>query len=230
MIHSFDNNNNYRYTFIFKDNWLNNVNTKNQIFNNDIYKKYNAKIVAEGELLICTNVTKMDSFCKRIVAETYVEYLDILQKRDFSKEQWVYNILDGKAEQKNVLYKDNNLIIVPNFTWNGTDIKKLYLLAFPFDRALHTIRSLTGEHVGLLKQIRQQAFSIIEKKYNITSDLIKAFIHYTPSSFHLHVHFTLVSNLDVNSSVEYSHDLNNIIFNLEIKSDYYQTIIMNKRI
>ena len=41
---------------------------------------------------------------------------------------------------------------------------------------------------------------------------------------------SLISNTDANSSVEYSHDLNTVITNLKIKSDYYQSVMLNKRI
>ena len=58
---------------------------------------------------------------------------------------------------------------------------------------------------------------------------MKIYIHYNPSTYHLHIHF--VNNLfhNISSSVEYSHELNNVIFNLELDSDYYKKIVLNKR-
>ena len=56
------------------------------------------------------------------------------------------------------------------------------------------------------------------------------FLHYAPSTYHLHIHFTLISNIEVCSSIEYSHELNNLIEILKIKPNFYQTNVMNKRI
>lgn len=56
------------------------------------------------------------------------------------------------------------------------------------------------------------------------------FFHYTPSTFQLHIHFTNINNNSINSSVEYSHELGQVIFNLELDSDYYKKINLIKRI
>jgi len=219
-----------KYTFVVKSDWISNV-TKNELkFENDIFKKYSASISdVEGELIICNDLNKIDGFCKKIIQETYQEYLETMANRDFRKEQWVYNLLDGTAEHDKILYKDDSFLIAPNYTWNGEDPTKMYLLAFPTKRNLRSIRDLTYEHIDLLKNMKTKTLELIKILYGYDKEVIKMFFHYAPSTYHLHIHFALVSNSDVTSSVEYCHEISTVITNLEIKGDYYQSIIMNKR-
>lgn len=235
MLHSLNKDEGKKFTFISKEDWTNKIEYIHDgvIFVNDIYSKQLAKLSnLEGELIICNDINKLDGFCKKVINETYGEYLEIISKRDWGKEQWVYNILNGIAEQDKIIYKDEHIIITPNYTWDGINNLKMYLLVFPTDKSLHSLRDLNNTHIELLTHIKTKTLDIIKSIYGFNSDIIKMFIHYTPSTYHLHVHFVLVSNLDVNSSVEYSHDLNTVINILGIKSDYYQSesICIKKRI
>jgi len=237
---------NKKYTFIPNSNWNESIYLNECIYSNDIYSKYKSSINIEGELIICNDITKLDEFNTKIVQETYQEYLEIIKNRDLKKEQWVYNILDGKSENDKILYRDDKIVIIPNYTWNSPrfsniyekkiimedniDLSKMHILTFPLDKSLHTIRSLNNSHVSLLKHIKNKTLEIIKEIYNFDKDQIKIYFHYAPSTYHLHVHFTLITYTEINSSVEYSHELSNVIFNLENISDYYQKILMNKRI
>lgn len=235
MLHSFNKEEGKKYTFIYKEDWTNKIEYIHDgvIFVNDIYSKQHAKLTdLEGEIIICKDINKLDGFCKKLVNETYEEYLEIISKRDWTKEQWVYNILDGISEQNKIIYKDKHIVITPNYTWDGINILKMHLLVFPYDKNLHTIRHLNHTNIELLTHIKTKTLQIIKSTYGFDSDIVKMFIHYAPSTYHLHVHFVLVSNLDVNSSTEYSHDLDTVINILKIKSDYYQSdsIVIKKRI
>lgn len=235
MLHSTDKQENKKYTFIPENNWTNKLVCipDGVIFTNDVYEKKKAKITdLEGELIVCNDLNKLDGFCKKIIYETYDEYLTMISKRNFSKEQWVYNILDGISEQDKILYRDNLIVIASNYTWDGKDPLKMYLLVFPTDKTLHTLRDLNSSHIELLQHIKTKTINMINEIYGYEQNVIKMYIHYTPSTFHLHVHFVLVSNIETNSSVEYSHDLDMVINNLKIKSDYYQSndILIKKRI
>lgn len=205
-------------------------NKSESYFTNDIYEKYMTQLNISGEMIVCKNYKKQDAFCKKVISETYQEYLEYISKRDFRKDQWVYNILEGKAEQDRILHKDDLILIIPNYTWNYEDKTKMHILTFPFDRKLKTIRDLNSSHIPLLEHCKNKTLEIIKNIYDFDKDLIKIFLHYAPSTYHLHIHFVLVTNNDCCSSVEYSHELSTVIFNLSIKSDYYQTIVMNKRI
>jgi m7GpppX diphosphatase len=237
MLYKLDKDQGKKYTFIVKSNWVEKIVSKEKIFSNDVFVKYEANLNnLEGELIICSDIKKLDGFCKKVIRENYSEYLDFITKRDFKKEQWVYNILDGISEQDSILYKDDSIVVVPNYTWVNntggadTDLSKMYILTFPFDKKLHSIRDLDGTHIGLLELIKTKTLEIIKLTYGFESDVIKMYLHYAPSTYHLHVHFVLVSNTDANSSCEYSHELNDVIENLKINSNYYKLVSMNKRI
>jgi diadenosine tetraphosphate (Ap4A) HIT family hydrolase len=219
------------YSFKPESDWFKKLEKQDLIMSNDVFTKFKAVINnLSGELIVCSDLKKIDSFAKKIVPETYQEYLKIISERDFKKEQWVYNIFDGKDEQDKILYRQDLFLIIPTYTWDGNDLNKLHLLTFPIDKSLHTLRDLTGKHIELLINIKIKTLEIIKCIYGFDSDLIKMFIHYKPSTYQLHIHFVLITNTDTNSSVEYSHDLNMVIEILKIKSDFYQTTIINKRI
>lgn len=230
MISSVDKVKGIQYTFRPDGNWVEKLELGVQTFSNDVFTQY--KTTIPGKIEICSNISKIDELDKEfiIIPETYSQYLDFISQRDFNKEQWVYNILDGVAEQDRILYKDEIIVVVPNYTWDLVDLKKIHLLVFPTDKSLHSIRDLTVQHVELLKHIKTQTLQVIKSVYGFDSKHIKMYIHYSPSTYHLHVHFVLISNNDANSSVEYSHELNNVINILEAKSDFYQSVVMNKRI
>lgn len=103
------------------------------------------------------------------------------------------------------------------------------MLCLPVDKTLRTIRSLNASHISLLEHMKYVTLDVIKTKYEISESYIKMFFHYEPSTYHLHIHFVHINNQECRSSVEYSHELNNVIFNLSICSDYYQRAILNKR-
>lgn len=199
-------------------------------FSNDVFEKCKTRFEVDGEITICKNYKMQDLFCKKVAKETYEQYLESILMRDFRKEQWIYNILDGTAEQDAILHRDDQMLVIPDYKWDGKDKKKMHILTLPYDRTLRTIRDLNGSHVGLLEHCKTKTLEVIKATYGFDSDSIKMYIHYAPTTYHLHIHFVLVWNTESNSSVEYSHELSTVIFNLQVKSDYYQSIIMNKRI
>lgn len=204
--------------------------SKNKItFANDIYKKYESTATISGELIVCNDATKMKITEKKIMQETYQSYLKTLENRDPKKDKWIYNILDGSSEQDSILYKDELCIVIPSYTWSSTNVEKMHILCLPTDTSLRSIRSLTLQHIPLLKHMKKVTTKIIKKIYNIDECFLKMFFHYDPSTYHLHIHFSNVSNIDILSSVEYSHELNNVMFNLFICSDYYKKAILNKK-
>lgn len=196
---------------------------------NDIYEKYEATAEISGELIICNDVTKMKRTEKKIFRETYEEYLKSLQKRDPNKDKWIYNIIEGTSEQEQILHRDDLCIIIPTYMWDSVNIDKLHILCLPTDTTLRSIRSLTGQHIPLLEHMKKVTLETIKNKYGIDECYLKMFFHYEPSTYHLHIHFVNAAYHDARTSVEYSHELNNVIFNLSIYSQYYKVAILNRR-
>ncbi len=200
------------------------------VLKNDIYEKYRATAEIEGELIICNDVNQMKRFEKKIVREKYEDYLKYITKRDMKKDQWIYNIIDGNSEQDSVIYRDKFCIIFPTYMWDGKNIDKLHLLCMPLDINLRSLRSLNASHIPLLEHMKNVTLNIINNNYGLEEHYLKIFFHYEPSTYHLHIHFVNVAHHEARSSVEYSHELNNVIFNLSICSDYYKLAILNKRV
>lgn len=242
MLHYIDKKQNKKYTFVIESKWIDYIKKEEKIFENDVYTKYKSQLEnISGELVECADLTKLDGFCKKIIKETYQDYCQFILQRDWKKEQWVYNILDGLAEQDKILYRDDFFVLLPNYTWNylptltnmdltNTDLNQMYLLAFPTNKTIYSLRDLDGSHIELLEHIEKKTLQTIKFIFGFDSKIIKSFVHYSPTTYHLHIHWVLISNSNVNSSVEYSHSLSNIIINLKIKNDYYQTVVLDKRI
>jgi len=67
-----------------------------------------------------------------------------------------------------------------------------------------------------------KSLKAIENKYNLNSSKIVIFVHYLPSYYHFHVHFTNISFVSKISNVNRAHMLDSIIENIKLVKDYYQ--------
>ena len=200
------------------------------ILKNDIYEKYEATAQIDGELILCLDNNLVHRFEKKIVRESYEDYLRYIAKRDPKKDRWIYNIIEGTSEQETILYKDEMCIVIPTYMWDCKNVEKLHILCMPTDVTLRCIRSLNSSHLRLLDHMKRKTIEVIKNKYELDEQYLKMFFHYEPSTYHLHIHFVNTSCHDTRSSVEYSHELNNVMFNLSICDDYYKRAILNKRV
>jgi len=205
------------------------ITRKTLILKNDIYEKYAATSEISGELIVCHDKTKMANRAKKLARETYAEYMQTIEQRDPTKDAWIYNILDGIAEQDAILRRDAQCIVIPTYTWDTTNADELHVLCLPTDKSLRSIRSLTAEHIPLLEHMKRETTRVIRDTYHIDEHHLKMFFHYDPSTYHLHIHFVNMANSHAGSSVEYSHELHNVMFNLSICSDYYTRAVLNMR-
>jgi m7GpppX diphosphatase len=197
---------------------------------NDIYEKYEATAIVDGELIICKDASKLKQRVKKLVQEDYETYLQTLEKRDTKKDIWIYNIIDGISEQESILYRDDKCVVFINYFWDGKDIDKLQLLCMPTDKSLRTIRSLDISHLPILEHMKTVTLNVIREKYGLEEEYIKMYFHYEPSTYHLHIHFVNTVSSHLHSSVEYSHELNCVMFNLKMMSDYYKIALLNIRV
>lgn len=218
--------------FIYKTIVEENIIDKTLLWSNDIYEKYNATVSLNGELIVCVNPEKRKVLSKKLVKETYHEYLEYISKHNFEKEKWIYNIINGEAEQDSVLFKDSEqqLVIIPSYTWDQTNKNKLHILGIHTNLEKRCLRDLTLEDISWLKNALKVGAKTILEKYGLTKDKIKTFIHYEPSSYQLHIHFMNTEYVEGNSSCEYSHEVNSVIFNLQLDGDYYKKIKLLKRV
>jgi m7GpppX diphosphatase len=87
---------------------------------------------------------------------------------------------------------------------------------------LFSLRDLDGTHLPLLRYIQTQGTSAVAERLAISPHSIKAFLHYHPTFYHLHVHFTHADNIGDGVIVDRAHLLATVIYNLECNPSYYK--------
>lgn len=225
---STEQDDNKKYTFIADNKSYNNVKLLEKVQSNDIFEKYKVSANIKGELICCKDRSKLKNFKNKITYETYQEYLNFISEHDTEKDRWIYNIIDGLSEQESILYSDDSIVLVPSYTWVNDDIDNLHVLAIFKDINLRTIRDLDSSHIDLLEKVKAIGLNIISIEYGVEMNKINIYFHYEPSTYQLHLHFTNISNKNFRNSVESSHHIDNVLFNLSINSDYYKLIKMIK--
>jgi m7GpppX diphosphatase len=163
-----------------------------------------------------------------LVEETQEIYeqitLPYIRSEQFSLD-WVYNILEHKKEADKIIYEDidpkTGFMLLPDLKWNGQK-ESLYLQAIVMDRTIKSIRDLDQRHLPLLENIRDKSMKAIKENYDVEASQIRAYFHYQPSFYHLHVHFTFLKYDAPGIFCEKSHLLNNVINNVKLMPDYYQ--------
>lgn len=219
--------NNYENDDYFDDQLINNKKI------NSVFIEYR-RIKEEQEFM-----EKHENKCKKksiIVKETYSDYLNSLLARDLTtyykiKDQWMYDLISGITIKPNekIIYQDNYFLLIADKNWiNFDDLESIHLLMIPRDITLRTLRSLKKKDIGLLEYMKKNTLSILKNYYGLKQENFIMYFHYTPSIYHLHVH---VRNSNHKNKINLinSYDLDTVIFNLSIKSDYYQTIELNIR-
>ncbi|TKA33524.1 hypothetical protein B0A50_00359 [Salinomyces thailandicus] len=189
---------------------------------NDIYRWYLANSLPENGIdqptppdlklnLIypCTekHIRKYSFQQARSVCETpeiYIKYVrPYMHKcREEGRLNWVFNILDGKSEQENVLYrsseadKKDDFLLLPDLNWDRKTISSLHLLALPLRRDIWSVRDLKKRDVPWLRHLHATLAATASSLYpEVESDMLKFYIHYQPTYYHFHVHIVHV-NLD----------------------------------
>ena len=111
--------------------------------------------------------------------------------------------------------------MLPDLKWDQLNNRDLYCQALVHNRQLHSLRDLTAEHLPLLTNLLNKGRSALVAKYGVSEKQLRVFLHYHPSHYHLHVHFT-ATTVDHGALTERAHLLTDVIANIELASDYYQ--------
>jgi len=69
-------------------------------------------------------------------------------------------------------------------------MEDLYLIGIVHEKNLKSIRSLRKHHLPLLKKLWRDGTDAISARYGVPRSQIRAYFHYQPSYYHLHVHYT----------------------------------------
>jgi len=208
-----------------------------QQFTNDIYGQYSLLPPKPHNTVKCNiihpatekHLEKYLSSPPHLIVETPALYRRVtrphLEQEQFSL-QWVYNVLEHKKEVERIIFEDTDpvtgFILAPDFKWSGESVSDLYCLAIVHCRGVKSLRDLSKSHLTLLKNIKEEATLAIRNKYGLEPSQIRAYLHYQPSYYHLHVHITSLQFSPPGSGCEKSHLLDTVISNIEMDSQYYQ--------
>jgi hypothetical protein len=140
-----------------------------------------------------------------------------------TRKRWIYDILYADSEKENIILNTPNFILLPD-TDALNDGKVLNWMAIFKDTSLQSIRSLTAEHLPILRECRDTCIEYIIQKTNYHIGDVLAYFHYLPSVFQLHVHFCAPYGKYTTHDVCKIHTLDNVISNLEIDTLYYQKV------
>lgn len=162
--------------------------------------------------------------------DTYGTYLNKKIQTTHENDKWIHDILGGKQsknEHDKILFSTDEFILLPTRQWyikNNKKLNKLYMIAFVKNIKIETLRDLNKSHIQLLKNICSEALKFIETTFGINIETCRPYIHYYPSTWILHIHFN--TNNDYNQSIHPIYYVDDIIHNLEMCANYYQTTLL----
>lgn len=131
----------------------------------------------------------------RMVTETpelYREHVRpyMQRMRDEGRLNWVFNIIEGRAEQEDVLLRDPELekgaspqqeegfLLAPDLNWDRKTLTGLHLLALVYRRDFWSLRDLRKQHVPWLKQMRKKVVQATVRLFEgIGEDQLKLYVH-----------------------------------------------------
>lgn len=190
---------------------------------NDIYHWYMARSgVEEGTLagddfvadlkinLIypCTekHIKKYSKQGVRFVTETPEIYKDkirpyMLSQREQGRLNWVFNIIEGRKEVEDVIYRtklgeagDEGFLLLPDLNWDRKTLDALHLLALVERRDIWSLRDLRKKHIPWLEHMKAKLIAATVETYpSIEPDQLKLYVHYQPTYYHLHIHIVHVA-------------------------------------
>lgn len=173
----------------------------------------------------CTekHVKKYTPQRNRSVVETsqiYASYVRpyMKEQREAGRLNWVFNIVEGRTEQENVLYRsptgtpdDQRFLLLPDLNWDRTTIGSLHLLALVERRDIWSVRDLRKEHVAWLRDMVTRLSDVLAELYGkggkmlksgtsdgeagqegVDQDELKFYVHYQPTYYHFHIHIVHV--------------------------------------
>ncbi|KAF2816240.1 scavenger mRNA decapping enzyme [Mytilinidion resinicola] len=149
-----------------------------------------------------THIKKYSQQGMRMVTETpeiYVSHVRpyMQRKRKEGRLNWVFNIIEGRTEQEQVIYRehgDEGFLLLPDLNWDRKTISSLHLLALVERRDIWSVRDLKKKHVTWVNHMREKLLDVTVKLYpELEKDQLKLYVHYQPTYYHFHIHIVHVS-------------------------------------
>jgi m7GpppX diphosphatase len=110
------------------------------------------------------------------------------QQRSQGRLQWVYNILDGHAEQEDIILRQSRdlgkdpegFLLLPDMNWDRVTMGSLRILGLVERRDLMSLRDLTKKDVPWLRVMLQRILTGVEEVYadqGVQRDELKVYVH-----------------------------------------------------
>jgi m7GpppX diphosphatase len=140
----------------------------------------------------------------RMVTETpaiYAQHVHahMRRKREEGRLNWVFNILEGRTEQEDVIMRelsgmyrfegggafegdkgDEGFVLLPDLNWDRETMGGLHLLALVERRDFWSLRDLKKKHVLWLRHVRERILAAtvcIYKERGVEADMLKLYVH-----------------------------------------------------
>ena len=106
--------------------------------------------------------------------------------RDEGRLNWVFNILEGRKEQEDILLRDpgqdssreEGFLLAPDLNWDRKTLTSLHLLVLVDRRDIWSLRDLKKCHVDWIKHMREKILDATVKLYpELEKDMLKLYIH-----------------------------------------------------
>ncbi|KAB2110484.1 hypothetical protein AG0111_0g57 [Alternaria gaisen] len=152
----------------------------------------------------CTekHVKKYEQQRLRVVTETpeiYQKYVRpyMQAQREKGALDWIFNILEGRTEQEDVIYRESGeegFLLLPDLNWDRKTMGSLHLLGLVERRDIWSVRDLKQSMAEWVKHMREKMIEATVKLYpEIEKDELKLYVHYQPTYYHFHIHIVHVS-------------------------------------
>jgi m7GpppX diphosphatase len=141
----------------------------------------------------------------RFVLETPAIYTShvrpfMLAKREAGRLNWVFNIIEGRKEQGDVIYRtpygqdpEQGFLLLPDLNWDRKTLDALHLLGLVERRDIWSLRDLRKRHVPWLRHMRARFLEAATEVYpTVEQDQLKLYVHYQPTYYHFHIHIVHV--------------------------------------
>jgi m7GpppX diphosphatase len=156
----------------------------------------------------CTekHVKKYSRQGARMVTETAEIYRQSVrpymqQQREQGRLNWVWNIIDGKTEVEDVIYRtvkgvdvERGFLLLPDLNWDRKTMEGLHLLGLVERMDIWSLRDLKKKHVPWLREMKAKILEATVRTYpQLEEDQLKLYVHYQPTYYHFHIHIVHVA-------------------------------------
>lgn len=123
-------------------------------------------------------------------------------QRDAGRLNWVFNIVEGRTEVEDVIYRtpfdaaslnEEGFLLLPDLNWDRQTLDALHLLGLVERRDIWSLRDLKKKHIPWLNHMKEKFIEATTKVYpSIEADQLKLYVHYQPTYYHFHIHIVHV--------------------------------------